>query len=99
MESASGAVLGEGGSEVDLRRLFTRTKKIASCFVILSANEGPVYSDPAAFLPGSELADRRPRPNTEETPWRGWASLWGEKLHRSRASLRKTAVLLILVYW
>jgi hypothetical protein len=42
MERASGAVLGEGGSKVDLRGLFTLNKQIASC-VILSANEEPVY--------------------------------------------------------
>ena len=36
MERASGAVLGEGGSELDLSRLFTLHKKIASYFVILS---------------------------------------------------------------
>ena len=50
MERASGAVLGEGGSEVDLSRLFTLHKKIASYSVILSANEGPVYSRPAGLL-------------------------------------------------
>jgi len=42
MERASGAVLGEGGSEVGLRRLFTLHKTITSYFVIRSANEGPV---------------------------------------------------------
>ena len=59
----------------------------------------PCTRIPPAFLPGRELADRRPRPNTEETRWRGWASLSGEKLHRSFASLTMTAVSLILVYW
>jgi hypothetical protein len=49
MERASGAVLGEGGSEVDLRRLFTLNKKIAPYFVILTANEGAVYSHPAGL--------------------------------------------------
>ena len=67
MERASGAVLGKGGSEVDLRRLFTLNKKIASCFVILRADED--LSTPPAFLPRRELADRRPYSNTEETPW------------------------------
>jgi hypothetical protein len=51
MERASGAVLGEGGSEVDLRRLFTLNEKIAPYFVILSANKGPVYSHPAGLPP------------------------------------------------
>lgn len=51
MERASGAVLGEGGSEVDLRGLFTLNKKIASSVVILSANEGPVCSHPAGLFP------------------------------------------------
>jgi hypothetical protein len=46
MERASGAVLGEGGSEVDLCRLLTLDQRIASYFVILTANEGPVYSPP-----------------------------------------------------
>lgn len=49
MERAPGAVLGEGGSEVDLRRLFTLNKKIAPHLVILSANQGPVYSHPAGL--------------------------------------------------
>ncbi len=49
MERARGAVLGEGGSEVDLRRLFTLNKKIAPHLVILSANQGPVYSHPAGL--------------------------------------------------
>jgi len=49
MERASGAVLGEGGSEVDLCRLFTLDQRIAPYFVILSANEGPVYSPPAGL--------------------------------------------------
>jgi hypothetical protein len=37
MERASGAVLGEGGSEVNLRRLFTLNKTIAPYLVTLSA--------------------------------------------------------------
>ena len=49
MERARGAVLGEGGSEVDLRRLFTLNKEIAPHLVILSANQGPVYSHPAGL--------------------------------------------------
>ena len=86
MERASGAVLGEGGSEVDLRAgCSPATKKIASCFPERKAKD-------RAFLPRRELADRRPYSNTEETPWRGGASLSGEKLHRSLAALRMTAV-------
>ena len=77
MERARGAVLGEGGSEVDLRRLFTLNKKIASYFVMLSATKDLCIPMPQAFLPRRELADRRLCPNTEETPW--------ETGHRYRA--------------
>ena len=62
MERASGAVLGEGGSEVGLRRLFTLHKTITSYFVIRSANEGPVCTPSRRpFFPDANRADRRPR--------------------------------------
>lgn len=80
MERASGAVLGEGGGEVDLRGLFTLNQKISSHFVILRAKVRTcVLPIPQAFLARSGLADCRPS-NTEETPWRGWASAVGREM-------------------
>lgn len=98
MERASGAVLGEGGSEVDLRRLFTLNKENRLLFCHPERKRRTrVLSSRRLFFPDASWLDRRPYSNTEETPCRGRASLSGEKLHRSLASLRMTAVLLILV--
>jgi hypothetical protein len=80
MERASGAVLGEGGGEVDLRGLFTLHQKISSYFAIPSAKGRTcVLPIPQAFLARNELADCRPS-NTEETLWTGWASAMGREL-------------------
>ncbi len=98
MERASGAVLGEGGSEVDLRRLFTLNKnhspfchserKRKTCVL---PSRRPFFPDANWLIAGLARILKSPH---------------GEAGHRYRARnciglrlLRMAAVFLILVYW
>src|SRR6267143_704156 len=98
MERARGAVLGEGGSEVDLRRLFNPQKKRSllghperkprTCVL---PSRRPFFPDANWLIAGFARILKRPHGKL------GIAI--GREIAKSFASFRMTAVSLILAHW